>query len=180
MVECGAPGNERCRPSRAQAYPSRPARSEPRSARLVIAWGRKVLAEVATVARPDIPWPGTVSWSPVNSLARSSRSGPTAAQARGGATDHSHGEREPGLGLRPDRGRHGRSRVCDPIRRLAMFRDGTACHPLRSASARPRGPFEPTWPCWREPTSSPQLCCWQTPKVSPNIAARSTGKATKG
>jgi putative transposase len=24
--------------------------------------------------------------------------GPTAAQARGGATDHSHGEREPGLG----------------------------------------------------------------------------------
>jgi hypothetical protein len=27
--------------------------SEPRLAKLVIAWGRKVLAEVATVARPD-------------------------------------------------------------------------------------------------------------------------------
>ena len=31
--------------------------------------------------------------------------------ARLGATDHSRGEREPGLGLRPDRGRHGQSRV---------------------------------------------------------------------
>jgi hypothetical protein len=39
--------------------------------------GRKVLAEVATVARPDTIWPSTASWSPVNSLARS----------------HSHGER---------------------------------------------------------------------------------------
>jgi hypothetical protein len=32
--------------------------------------GRKVLAEVATIARPDTTWPGTASWSPVNSLAR--------------------------------------------------------------------------------------------------------------
>jgi hypothetical protein len=32
--------------------------------------GRKVLGEVANVARPDTSWPGTVSWSPANSMAR--------------------------------------------------------------------------------------------------------------
>ena len=32
--------------------------------------GRKVLAEVATVARPDKSWPGTASWLPANSMAR--------------------------------------------------------------------------------------------------------------
>jgi hypothetical protein len=42
---------------------------------------------------------------------QATRSGPTVAQTRGGATDHSHGEREPGPGLRPDRRRHGQSRV---------------------------------------------------------------------
>jgi len=32
--------------------------------------GRKVLAAVATVARPDTIWPGTASWSRANSMAR--------------------------------------------------------------------------------------------------------------
>jgi hypothetical protein len=72
--------------------------------------GRKVLAEVATVARPDtiLAWSRKLV-SRKFSGAGSSRCGPTAA--RGGATDPSHGEQEPGLGLRPDRGRHGQSRV---------------------------------------------------------------------
>jgi hypothetical protein len=32
--------------------------------------GRKVLAEIATVARPDTSWPGTASWLPASLMAR--------------------------------------------------------------------------------------------------------------
>jgi hypothetical protein len=58
--------------------------------------GRKVLADVATVARPErdpTPCGPQVRWL------GASRSGQAADQARGRAVDHSHGEREPGLGL---------------------------------------------------------------------------------
>src|SRR5580700_4072205 len=41
------------------------------------------------------------------------------------------------------------------IKRLAMFCNAMLCRPRRSASARPRGRYssEPTWRCWRGPTS---------------------------
>ena len=47
--------------------------------------GRKVLAEVATVARPDTIWPGTASWSPANSMARR----PVKARADLGSSERS-------------------------------------------------------------------------------------------
>ena len=61
--------------------------------------GRKLLAEVATVTQPDtilVPQSGRpqIRW-----LEGPSRPGQTAGQARGGATDCSHGERESGPGL---------------------------------------------------------------------------------
>jgi hypothetical protein len=102
--------------------------------------GRKVLAEAATVARPDttLAWYRKLVARKFSGSQARQGSGPTAAQARGGATDHWHGEREPGTGATtgswapwPISG------MCFPIRRLAMFCDGTACHPRRSASARP-------------------------------------------
>jgi hypothetical protein len=60
--------------------------------------GRKVLADIATIARPDTT--GIASLLPASSMARSaSRPGQASDQARGRAADHSHGQREPGLGL---------------------------------------------------------------------------------
>src|SRR5439155_12264115 len=63
--------------------------------------GRKVLGEVATVARPDTH-PGLVPQAgrpQIRWLEGPSRRRQTSDQARGRAADRSHGEREPGLGL---------------------------------------------------------------------------------
>ena len=59
--------------------------------------GRKALADVATVVRPDT----ILGWyrSQVRWLEGASTPGQAANQARGRAADHSHGQREPGLGL---------------------------------------------------------------------------------
>ena len=63
--------------------------------------GRKVLAEGATVARPDtiLAWYRKLVAPQIRWLAGRSRPGQTSAQAGGRAADRSHGEREPGLGL---------------------------------------------------------------------------------
>jgi hypothetical protein len=119
--------------------------------------GRKVLAEVATVARPDtiLAWyRKLVARKFFGSQARQGPGRPRLKRevqqliirwrARTG-TGATTGSRAPWpiSGMR------------FPIRRLAMFCDGTACHPRRSVSARPRGrsSFEPTWRCWREPAA---------------------------
>jgi hypothetical protein len=63
--------------------------------------GRKVLADVATIARPG-HHSRLVSQAcrpQVRWLEGASRPGETADQARSRAADHSHGPREPGLGL---------------------------------------------------------------------------------
>ena len=62
--------------------------------------GRKVLAEVATVARSDT----ILGWyrkllAQVRWLEGASRPGQTSDQARGRGADHSRGQRESGLGL---------------------------------------------------------------------------------
>jgi putative transposase len=49
-------------------------------------------------------------------------------------------------------------KVCDQT--SAMSCNVMVCRPPRSASARPLGrpSFAPTWRCWREPTFSPRRC----------------------
>ena len=63
--------------------------------------GRRILGEVANVARPDtiLAWYRKLVARKIRWLEGPSRPGQTAGQARGGAVDRSHGEREPGLGL---------------------------------------------------------------------------------
>ncbi|MGY3621635.1 hypothetical protein [Bradyrhizobium sp. USDA 10063] len=63
--------------------------------------GRKVLTDVATVARPDtiLGWYRQACCPQVRWLEGASRPGQTTKQARGLGADHSHGQREPGLGL---------------------------------------------------------------------------------
>ena len=59
--------------------------------------GRKILAEVATVARPDtiLGWYRKLLAHKFDGL----KAGQTSDQARGRGADHSRGQREPGLGL---------------------------------------------------------------------------------
>jgi hypothetical protein len=65
--------------------------------------GRKVLADVARVARPDtiLGWyrKPQACCPQVRWLEGASRPGQTSNQGRGRGADHSHGQREPGLGL---------------------------------------------------------------------------------
>jgi putative transposase len=63
--------------------------------------GRKVLADVATIARPDtiLGWYRKLVACKFDGSKGASRPGQASNQARGRAADHSHGQREPGLGL---------------------------------------------------------------------------------
>ena len=63
--------------------------------------GRKVLAEVATVAQPDtiLAWYRKLVAHKIRWLAAPSRARQTSDQKRGRAVDRSHGGRESGLGL---------------------------------------------------------------------------------
>src|SRR5712691_4636132 len=63
--------------------------------------GRKVLGEVATVARPDtiLAWYRKLIARKFDGSKARQGPGQAAGHARGRAVDRSHGEREPGLGL---------------------------------------------------------------------------------
>ena len=119
--------------------------------------GRKALADVATIARPDT----ILGWyrKLVACKFDGSKSTPrqTAHQARGRAADRSHGRRGTGTGIMTgSRGRWPIWATRFPIKRSATSCDATVCHRRRSASARAHGQpsFGPIWRCWRGPTSS--------------------------
>jgi hypothetical protein len=137
--------------------------------------GRKVLAEVATVARSDtiLAWyRKLVARKFSGSHARQGPGRPRLKRS-GGATDHLHGEREPGLRLRPDRGRHGQSRVCDfrsdgwqcsAAERRATRAGAQARDPMVGLHPNPLGAGGPSWighACW--PTSLGRWTknCWR-------------------
>lgn len=124
--------------------------------------GRKALAEVATIARPDtiLGWyRKLVARKFDGSKARRSPGRPRisreveeliirmAVRTGAGAMTGSLG-RWPIWGTR------------FPIKRSAMSCGATAYRQRRSASAQLRGrtSFGPTWTCWQAPTSSPPRC----------------------
>jgi hypothetical protein len=124
--------------------------------------GGKVLAEIATVARPDtIP-----RW--YRKLIARKFDGSKARQGPGRPRIKREVEQliirmaKENLDWGYDRiaGRWPIWGTRFRIKRLAMSCDATACRRRRSANARPNGrtSFEPTWRCWRGPTSSPQKC----------------------
>jgi hypothetical protein len=116
--------------------------------------GRKVLADVATVARPDT----ILGW--YRKLIARKFDGSKAR--RGLGRSRIKGEVEPLIiGMAGENRDWGYDRIAGfPIKRLARFCNATVCRRRRSASARPRGrpSFGPTWRCWRGPTFSPQWC----------------------
>ena len=124
--------------------------------------GRKVLAEVASVARPDtiLAWyRKLVARKLDGSKARRGPGRPRvtreveqlivrmASENRDWGYDRIAGALA-NLGYK----------VCD--QRSAMSCNGTVCRRHRSASARPPGrpSFAPTWLFWRGPTFSPRRC----------------------
>jgi hypothetical protein len=124
--------------------------------------GRKVLDEVANVARPDT----ILAW--YRKLVARKFDGSKAR--RGPGRPRIKREVEQLIVRMAEENRDwGYDRIAGAwpiwdtrfaIRRLAMSCNATLCCPHQSASARQLGrlSFGPTWRCWRGQTSSPQKC----------------------
>ena len=113
--------------------------------------GRKVLADVATVARPDT----ILGW--YRKLVARKFDGSEARRGPGRPRIKREVEQLI-IRMASENRNWGYDRIAGfPIKRLARFCNATVCRRRRSASARPHGrpSFGPTWRCWREPTSSP-------------------------
>src|SRR5262245_10024835 len=122
--------------------------------------GRRVLADVATVARPDtiLGWYRKLVSRKFDG---SARRGPGRPRIKREVEQLIGWPGRTGTGAMT--GLWGRWPIWGtryPIKRLAMSCGAMVCRQRRSASARPRGrPLSgPTWHCWREPTSSPPRC----------------------
>jgi hypothetical protein len=124
--------------------------------------GRKVLAEVATVARPDT----ILGW--YRKLVARKFDGPKARRGPGRPRIKREVEQLI-IRMASENRDWGYDRIAGALGNLAHeisdqtvanVCGGTVCRRRRNASARPRGPpsFGPTWRCWRGPTSSPQRC----------------------
>jgi|SRR5436190_22596890 putative transposase len=123
--------------------------------------GRKALAEVATVARPDT----ILAW--YRKLVARKFDGSKARRGPGRPRISREVEQ---LIVRVAQENHdwGYDRIVGAlanlgyqlIRRSAMCCNAMVCHPRQSANAQPAGrpSFGPTWRCWRGQTSSPQRC----------------------
>ena len=123
--------------------------------------GRKVLAEMANVARPDtiLAWyRKLVAHKFDGSRARRSPGRPRIKRdVEQLIVRMARENREAMTGLR---GPWPIWAIMSAIRRLAMSCTATLSHPRLSASERPPGrpSFGPTWRCWRGQTSSLQKC----------------------
>jgi hypothetical protein len=122
--------------------------------------GRKVLADVATVARPDT----ILGW--YRKLIARKFDGSKARRGPGRPRVKREVE-ELIIRMASENRDWGYDRIAGalanlgyPIKRLAMFCSAMVCRRRRSASARPHGrpSFGPTRRCWRGPTSSQQKC----------------------
>jgi putative transposase len=122
--------------------------------------GRKALAEVATVARPDT----ILGW--YRKLVARKFDGSKARRGPG-RPRIKRGVEELIIRMASENRAWGYDRIAGgiwgtrfPIKRLAMSCGATVCRRCRNASARPRGrpSYGPIWHCWREPTSSPPRC----------------------
>ena len=123
--------------------------------------GRKVLADVATIARPDT----ILGW--YRKLVARKFDGSKARRGPGRPRIRREVEqlilRLARTGAGAMTGSPGRWPIWGtkfPIRRLAMSGGVTVCPRRQSASARRHGRTSsgPTWTFWREPTSSPPRC----------------------
>jgi putative transposase len=124
--------------------------------------GRKVLADVASVARPDT----ILGW--YRKLVARKFDGSKARRGPGRPRIKRNVE-ELIIRMASENLDWGYDRIAGALanlgyeisdQRLAMSCSVTACRRRRSANARPHGrpSFEPIWRCWRGPTSSPQRC----------------------
>ena len=124
--------------------------------------GRKVLAEVATVAQPDT----ILAW--YRKLVARKFDGSKARQGPGRPRVRREVE-ELIVRMASENRDWGYDRIAGALSNLgyvisdqtaAMSCNATVCRARRSASARPHGrsSFEPIWRYWRGPTSSPQKC----------------------
>jgi hypothetical protein len=124
--------------------------------------GRKTLAEVATVARPDT----ILAW--YRKLVARKFDGSKARQGPGRPRVKPEVEQlivrmaseNRDWGYDRIAGALANLGIKSAIRRSAISCNATVCRRRRSASARPHGrpSFGPIWRCWRGPTSSPQRC----------------------
>jgi len=124
--------------------------------------GRKALADVATIARPDT----ILGW--YRKLVARKFDGSKARQSPGRPRIKREVEQliilmaSENLGWGYDRiaGRWPIWGMRFPIKRLAMSCGATVCRRPRSASAKPRGRtlIGPTWSCWQPLTFSPSRC----------------------
>jgi hypothetical protein len=119
--------------------------------------GRKALADVATIARPDtiLGWYRKLVARKFDGL--KARRGPGRPRIRREVEQLI-------IRMASENLTWGYDRIVErwptwgttfPIKRLAMYCSATVCHRRRSASAQPRGRtlFGPTWRCWPGPTS---------------------------
>jgi putative transposase len=124
--------------------------------------GRKVLADVATVARPDT----ILGW--YRKLVARKFDGSQARRGPGRPRIKREVEQLI-IRMASENRDWGYDRIAGALANLGYeisdqtvgnVCNATVCRRRRSASARLRGPpsFEPTWRCWRGPTSSPQKC----------------------
>ena len=124
--------------------------------------GRKVLAEVATIARPET----ILGW--YRKLVARSFDGTKARRGPGRPRINREVEQLI-IRMASENGDWGYDRIAGHwpiwgmrflIKRSVMSCDATVCRRHRSASARSHGQrsFEPIWRCWRGPTSSPPRC----------------------
>jgi hypothetical protein len=124
--------------------------------------GRKVLADVATIARPDT----ILGW--YRKLVAHKFDG-SKARRRPGRPRIKREVEQLIIRMATENRDWGYARIAGrwpiwgtrfPIKRLAMSCGAMVCCQRRNASAQPRGrtSFGPTWSCWRGPTSSPQRC----------------------
>ena len=124
--------------------------------------GRKVLADVATIARPDT----ILGW--YRKLVARKFDGSKARRGPGRPRIKREVEQliirmaseNRDWAMTGSRGRWPIWATRSPIRRLVMFCGVTVCRRPRSASAQPRGrtSFGLTWSCWQGPTFSPPRC----------------------
>ena len=124
--------------------------------------GRKVLADVATIAQPDT----ILGW--YRKLVARKFDGSKARRGPGKPRIKREVE-ELIIRMASENRDWGYDRIAGhwpiwgtrfPIKQLAMFCGVTVCRRRRSASARPHGrpSFGRIWRCWQGPTSSPQRC----------------------
>ena len=152
------------RESHPQSPPAHPAfvsriRSAPHWPKSRKRLGRKALKDIAGVAKPDtiLAWYRRLVAQKFDGSRQRQLSGPPAGLTGSGSAGGPFCTREPGLGIRPHRGRAGESgSSASRIEPWAISCADTTLHQHPTGAARRRGRSSSgrIWTCWPELTSS--------------------------